>query len=123
MDAEPLLARVRPVCLALPEVVERLSHGTPCWFVRGRKTFVMFADRTHGDPHVALWAAAPSGVAAELIAAEPARFFRPPYVGHRGWVGLRLDLTGEDALDDDELRGLVTDAYRHVAPKGLAAQV
>jgi hypothetical protein len=123
MDAEPLLARVRPVCLALPEVVERLSHGTPCWFVRGKKTFVMFADHHHGDPHVALWAAAPPGVAAELIAAEPARFFRPPYVGHRGWVGLRLDLTGADALDDDELRGLVTDAYRHVAPKGLSARV
>ena len=123
MDAEPLLARVRPVCLALPEVVERLSHGTPCWFVRGKKTFVMFADRTHGDPHVALWAAAPPGVAAELIAAEPARFFRPPYVGHRGWVGLRLDLTGEDALDDDEMRGLVTDAYRHIAPRTLSARV
>ena len=123
MDPEPLLHRVRAACLALPEVVERPSHGTPCWFVRGRKTFVMFADHHHGDPHVALWAAAPPGVAQQLIDDEPTRFFRPPYVGHRGWVGLRLDLDGEDALDDDELRGLVTDAYRHVAPKSLSAQL
>nr|WP_218890575.1 MmcQ/YjbR family DNA-binding protein [Actinomycetospora corticicola] len=115
--------RVRAACLALPEVVERPSHGTPCWFVRGRKTFVMFADHHHGDPHVALWAAAPPGVAEQLIDDEPTRFFRPPYVGHRGWVGLRLDLDGADALDDDELRGLVTDAYRHVAPASLVRLV
>ncbi|MEJ2866988.1 MmcQ/YjbR family DNA-binding protein [Actinomycetospora sp. OC33-EN08] len=121
METDPLLERVRAACLALPEVVERMSHGTPCWFVRGKKTFVMFADHTHGDPHVAIWAAAPPGAAAQLIDDEPARFFRPPYVGGRGWLGLRLDLDGEDALDDDELRGIVVEAYRHVAPKRLSA--
>lgn len=119
-DVERILAVVRVACLALPEVVERPSHGSPAWFVRGRKTFVTFADRTHGDPHTAIWAAAPAGVATELVAAEPARFFVPPYVGHRGWVGLRLDLDGDDALDETELRGVAVDAYRHVAPKSLA---
>jgi len=119
-DVERLLAAVRRACLVLPEVVERSSHGTPAWFVRGKKTFVTFADRTHGDPHTAIWAAAPPGVTAELVAAEPARFFVPPYVGHRGWLGLRLDLTGPDALDETELAGIAADAYRQVAPKTLA---
>lgn len=119
-DVERILAAVRRACLALPEVVERPSHGAPAWFVRGKKTFVMFADHHHGDPHTAIWAAAPPGVTAELVAAEPARFFVPPYVGHRGWLGLRLDLDGEDALDETELRGIAEDAFRVVAPRTLA---
>jgi hypothetical protein len=119
-DVERLLAAVRRACLALPEVVERPSHGAPSWFVRGKKTFVTFVDRHHGDPHTAIWAAAPPGVTAELVAAEPARFFVPPYVGHRGWLGLRLDLAGPDALDETELAGIAADAYRQVAPKALA---
>lgn len=114
---------VRTLCLALPETSERLSHGTPTWFVRGRKTFVSLADHTHGDPHLAIWAAAPLGVAGELVAAEPGRFFVPPYVGHRGWIGVRLDLTGADAVDPDEMRGIVTDAYRHVAPRTAVARL
>jgi hypothetical protein len=119
-DVERILAAVRAACLVLPEVVERPSHGTPAWFVRGKKTFVSFADRVHGDPHTAIWAAAPPGVTAELVATEPRRFFVPPYVGHRGWLGLRLDHTGEDALDPTELAGIAADAYRTVAPKTLA---
>ncbi|MDT7744150.1 MAG: hypothetical protein QOE59_3228 [Actinomycetota bacterium] len=118
-DVERLLAAVRRACLVLPEVVERPSHGAPAWFVRGKKTFVMFADHHHGDPHTAIWAAAPAGVTAELDAAEPARFFVPPYVGHRGWLGLRLDLAGPDALDETELAGIAADAYRQVAPTTL----
>ena len=122
-DVERLLAAVRRACLMLPEVVERPSHGAPAWFVRGTKTFVMFADHHHGDPHTAIWAAAPPGVTAELVAAEPARFFVPPYVGHRGWLGLRLDLAGPDALDRTELAGIAADAYRQVAPRTLARRL
>ena len=118
-----LLAGLRAACLALPEVTERLSHGSPAWFVRGKKGFVHFVDHHHGDPHVAFWAAAPPGVQAEVVAAEPARFFVPPYVGHRGWIGMRLDGTGDDAVDWDEVREVVTDAWRHVAPQRLAAQL
>ncbi|WP_237706568.1 MmcQ/YjbR family DNA-binding protein [Kribbella flavida] len=113
------LERLRALCLALPEVTERLSHGEPTWFVRGRKTFVMFANRHHDD-RVGCWCAAPEGAQEELLATDPERFFRPPYVGHRGWVGVYLDV--ED-VDWDQLADVVRDAYRQVAPKSLVAQL
>lgn len=119
--ADDPLPRLRGICLSLPEATEKISHGTPCWFVR--RTFVMFAEHHHGHPHVAFWCAAPPGVAAELIAAEPERFFRPAYVGHRGWLGVVLDGEGEDAVDWDEITEIVTDAYRTVAPKMLLARL
>ncbi len=119
--AEPdaVLAQVRAACLALPEVEERLSHGTPTWFVRGKKTFVMFQDDHHSDGILGIWCAAAPGVQGELIEAEPDRFFRPPYVGHRGWIGVRLDRSP----DGDELAQIVADAYRQVAPKTLVARL
>ena len=86
MPAAPL-DLVRSMCLALPEVTERLSHGAPSFFVRDKKTFVMFMDDHHGDGRLALWCAAPPGAQEEMLAQDPARFFRPPYVGHRGWLG------------------------------------
>lgn len=113
------LALVRAACLALPEVTERLSHGAPSWFVRGKKTFVMFHDDHHGDGRLAIWCAAPAGVQGQLVGEEPDRFFVPPYVGHRGWLGVRLDR----AVDADELDGIVREAFRTVAPKTLAAQL
>jgi hypothetical protein len=113
------LARVRRICLALPETTERLSHGARTFFVRGKKTFVMFHDDHHGDGRLAIWCAAPPGVQETLVGAEPDRFFRPAYVGHRGWLGLRLDRD----LDWDEVEAVVEDAYRTVAPKTLVAQL
>jgi len=113
------LARVRAACSALPEVEERLSHGSPTWFVRGKKTFVMFVDDHHGDGILGIWCAAPPGVQEELVETEPARFFRPPYVGHRGWLGVRLDVDP----DWDEVAGICADAYRTVAPKTLVKQL
>jgi len=109
--------RLRSICCALPEVTERLSHGEPTWFVRGRTSFAMAADHHHDD-RLAVWCAAPPGVQAELLESEPDRFFRPPYVGGRGWIGVRLDV-GE--VDWDELRSVLTDAYRCVAPARLVA--
>ncbi|RKQ93150.1 hypothetical protein C8N24_3010 [Solirubrobacter pauli] len=109
------LDRVRALCLALPEVTERLSHGAPAWFVRGKKTFVMFLADHHGDGRLALWCAAPRGMQEALVAAEPEHYFRPPYVGHRGWIGVQLD-TG---LDWDAVAGAVEDAYAEVAPTSL----
>lgn len=111
------LQRVRAACLALPEATERLSHGSPAWFVRGKKTFVMYLDDHHGDGRLALWCAAPPGLQAELVDQEPVRFFRPPYVGHRGWIGVRLDRDP----DWDEIAAICEDAYRQVAPKTLIA--
>lgn len=114
-----VLERVRAICLGLPEATERLSHGSPTFFVRDKKTFVMYLDNHHGDRRLALWCAAPAGAQAELVSAEPDRFFVPPYVGHRGWLGVRLDRD----LDWDEVAGIIRDAYRQVAPKGLVAQL
>jgi len=111
-----VLTRLRGICLALPEVEERLSHGEPAWFVRAKRLFVTFADRHHDD-RVACWCAAPPGAQEALVAHHPERFFRPPYVGHRGWLGVYLDVP----VDWDEVAELVCDAYLLVAPKGLAA--
>ncbi|MFB9237215.1 MmcQ/YjbR family DNA-binding protein [Plantactinospora siamensis] len=113
-----LLDRVRAICLALPEVTERLSHGSPTWFVRGKTTFVTLHVTGHHEsrfPH--LWCAAPAGAQQELVAEDPERFFRPPYVGGRGWLGVRLD----GRVDWSEITELCTDAYRVVAPRRLAA--
>lgn len=109
------LDRLRALCLALPEVTEKVSHGEPTWFVR--RTFVMFADHHHDD-RLAFWAAAQPGAQEELVAADPGRYFRPPYVGGRGWVGVWLDVPD---LDWTEIAEVVTDAYRTVAPKRLVA--
>jgi hypothetical protein len=107
------LVRLRALCLALPETTERLSHGEPAWFVRGKKTFVMYADHHHDD-RVGFWCAAAVGVREALLGSAPDRFFYPPYVGHRGWLGVRLDV---DGVDWGEIGELVTDAYRVVAPR------
>jgi hypothetical protein len=109
------LERVRRICLALPEVSERLSHGAPTFFVRGKRAFVMVLTNHHGDGRFAIWCAAPDGLQATLVEADPERFFIPPYVGHRGWLGVRLDR----ALDWDELTGIVEDAFADVAPRAL----
>jgi hypothetical protein len=108
--------RVREICLALPEVTEKLSHGSPTWFVK--KTFVSFSDHGHGGP-LAIWCAAAPGVQEEAIEKEPDRFYRPPYVGVRGWLGVRLDVD----VDWDEIAAIVKDAYRQVAPRRLVAEL
>lgn len=112
------LERLRTLCLGLPEVTERLSHGEPTWFVRGKKTFVMFADHHHDD-RLAFWCAAPPGAQEAAVGSEPDRYFRPPYVGPRGWLGVWLDVP----VDWGEIADLVDDAYRAVAPKGLIADL
>ena len=113
------LDQVRAICMALPEVEERLSHNSPAWFVRGKKTIAMWVDDHHGDGNVGIWCAAPAGVQEEMIRLEPDRFFRPPYVGHRGWIGVRLDRQA----DWDEVAEILADAYRCVAPKKLVVEL
>jgi hypothetical protein len=118
VSADPV-ERLRALCLALPEAAERLSHGEPCFFVRGRSLFVMLDSHHHGAEHLGFWCAAPPGVQEELIAEDSRRFFRPPYVGHRGWVGVRLRADGLAETDWAEVDEIVRDAYRQVAPKSL----
>ena len=110
------LDRVRALCLALPETSERLSHGAPTFFIRGTRSFVMFHDNHHGDGRLALWAAAPPGMQAMLVDAAPEHYFVPPYVGHQGWVGVRLDRD----LEWEEIGGVIEDAWLTRAPKRLA---
>jgi hypothetical protein len=110
--------RVRAICLAFPEATEKLSHGAPAFSVK--KQFVQSWPDGHHDhdfPH--LWCAAPPGSQEALVASEPERFFRPPYVGGRGWVGVRLD----GPVDWDEIATLCEDAYRAVAPPRLVARL
>jgi len=110
-----LAERLRGICLALPEVTERPSHSAPTWYVRDKKSFVtLWAQGHHQNQFPHLWCAAPPGAQAELIAAEPDRIFRPPYVGGRGWIGVRLD--GEP--DWAEIAELCQDAYQTVAAGG-----
>lgn len=113
MTDDPL-ERLRQLCLALPETTERLSYGEPTWFVRDKKTFVTYANHHHDD-RLAFWCAAPQGFQDVLLHAAPDRFFIPPYVGHRGWIGVRLDVE----VDWDEIATIVEGAYRAVAPARL----
>ena len=114
-ERDEILARIREICLGLPETSERLSHGAPAFFVRGKRAFLMVVTNHHGDGRFAIWCAAAPGTQQLLIEVDPERFFRPPYVGHRGWLGVRLDR----AVDWDELTGIAEDAYAEVAPKNL----
>ena len=109
-------ARVRGICLALPGASEKVSHGAPAFFAG--KQFVMLWPHGHHDnrfPH--LWCAAPAGAQEGFIAMQPERMFRPPYVGGRGWIGVRLD----GQVDWDQVEMLCEDAFRSVASKKLVA--
>jgi hypothetical protein len=118
-ERDRTLRRLRGICLALPETSERLSHGAPTFFVRGKRAFVMVLTDHHDDGRFAIWCAAPEGMQRVLVEADPERFFVPPYVGHRGWLGVRLDR----GLDWDELAGICEDAYAEVAPPTLLRAV
>ena len=111
------LERVRDLCLALPEATEKEAWGAPTFRIRN-KLFAMFADDHHKDGRIALWCHAPEGIQAVLVGADPVKFFKPPYVGPKGWIGIELD-----RIEDSELEGLVRQAYLMVAPKKLKALV
>jgi predicted DNA-binding protein (MmcQ/YjbR family) len=91
--ADPL-PQLREICLALPDATEKLAWGEPTFRVKGR-VFAMYSNHHHGDPHLSVWLNAEQGVQATLIASDPKHFYRPPYVGPGGWIGIRLD-TGLD---------------------------
>jgi len=118
IDVARALRMVRAAVMRWPETSERLSHGGPAFFVTGKRCFVMFHDDHHQDGRLAIWCAAPDGVQQEMVETEPDRFFRPPYVGHRGWLGAQLL-----GVTQAELDAIVLDAYRQVAPKRLLDQL
>ena len=110
--------RLRAICLALPEATEKIAWGEPTWRVRG-KLFAQLDDHHHGADHLAVWLPAPLGEQEAMVFTDPVRFFRPPYVGSRGWVGVRIDRKSDWAL----LARLVEQAYRMVAPPRLQAAI
>jgi hypothetical protein len=110
---EDHLERVRRICLAMPGAWEKLSHGEPTFFV-GKKVFAMFSDNHHNDGRIAVLCPAPPGFQAMLIEAEPEKFYNPPYVGVRGWVGIHLN-----RIQDEELTSHLRQAWRMIAPKKL----
>ena len=109
------LERVRAICADLPETTEKMSHGEPTFFVN-KKVYVMFANNHHNDGHIAVYLPAAIGIQAMLIKASPEKFFRPPYVGVRGWFGIELD-----RVSDEELASHIREAWRLIAPKRLLA--
>jgi hypothetical protein len=120
------LNRVRAIALALPGVSEKLSHGEPCFFVRGRRALCYFHDDHHGDGRISLWCPVPPDLREALVNTEPDRFFRPPMSAKgtfSGWLGVYLDTAREDELDWDEIAAIVEDAFRYVAPKTLVAEM
>jgi hypothetical protein len=110
---EKHLQRVRRICLALPETMEKLSHGEPTFFVR-KKVFAMFSNNHHNDGHIALMVPAAIGIQQMLIEASPEKFYKPPYVGVRGWVGIELD-----RIKDEELAFHIHEGWRLIAPPSL----
>ena len=88
---ERLIQRLRAMCMAFPEANEKLSHGEPTWFAGKGKVFAMLDNHHHGSEHLSVWLPMPPGVQEELVVADSTRFFRPPYGGSAGWIGVVLD--------------------------------
>ena len=105
------LLRVRKICLSLPEATEKLSHGEPTFFVK-KRVFVMCSNNHHNDCHVAVLLPAPPGLQEALIEEAPDTYYRPPYVGGSGWIGVELDQVSNDALE-----GHIREAWHLIARK------
>lgn len=117
--AHTCLERLETIGAGFPEVSTRLSHGTPTLFIREKKTLCSLWEDHHGDGELAIWVPAAPGVQHELVESDPERFYLPPYVAHRGWVGMRLNIDP----DWNEVAAILDDAYRLVAPKTLIKQL
>jgi hypothetical protein len=113
LPAETQIDRVRKLCLALPGASEKLSHGEPTFFV-AKRVFVMFANNHHSDGHTAIWIPAPLGAQAAMIEEAPETYFKPPYVGVKGWIGVELTRTSDTILAD-----LIRKAWQLTAPRAL----
>lgn len=113
--SEKQLERVRKICHALPETEERLSHGEPTFFVR-KKVFAMFANNHHDDGRIAVWLPAPPGLQEVLVESNPQTYFKPPYVGVRGWIGIELE-----QISNEDLAFHIRDGWQLIAPKKLIA--
>ena len=114
-SGEKHVERVRKVCLQLPETMEKLSHGEPTFFVK-KRVFAMCSINHHNDGHIAVVIPAAIGIQAALIEESPKKFYRPPYVGHAGWVGIELP-----RVSDKELSAHIREAWKLIAPEKVRA--
>ena len=105
------LKRLRRWCLAMPGAIEKISHGEPTFFTP-RRVFAMFANNHHGDGHIAAWLPAGEGVQGALVEEAPEIYFKPPYVGPSGWIGVELS-----RVDDEQLGALVREAFQLITAK------
>jgi len=112
-DSDAAIRRLREICLALPGAAEKEAWGE-CTFRVGGRMFAMTDCNHHGDGHVAVWCNAPLGFQKILVESSPRKFFVPPYVGHKGWVGVRLDLAD---VEWGEVADVVEESYRMTLPK------
>jgi hypothetical protein len=112
MSLDAIGARLRAICLALPEAKEELMRRGPSYRVADK----IFALERPWNGSLALWCKVPHGAREIMLEAEPARFFIPPYFGPKGWIGVGLD----DKADWREVEAFVRRSYRLVAPKRLA---
>jgi hypothetical protein len=109
------IVRLRRLCLTISGTLEKTSHGEPTFFTP-KRVFAMFANNHHGDGHVAVWLPAGPGVQEAVIEEAPQIYFRPPYVGSAGWIGVELS-----KVDDDQLGSLIREAYHLIAAKDRGA--
>jgi len=116
-DSNPAIRRLREICLALPEAFEKEAWGECTFRVTGGSMFAMTDNNHHRSKHIAVWVKAPLDVQELLVSADAKRFFVPPYVGSKGWIGVRLDYK----VDWDELREILKDGYAMSAPRRLRA--
>jgi hypothetical protein len=116
-DPEPVLSRLRELCLELPEAAEKLSHGSPAFFIEKGKVFAYFTDNHHNDGRTAVLVKTSGSEEQEmLIEADPELYYRPPYIGHVGWIGVRLD---QGEIDWDHIGDRVAQSWELVAPRRL----
>jgi hypothetical protein len=116
LDKGKQLARFRRICTSIPGTIEKVSHGEPTFFTP-KRVFAMFANNHHGDGHIAVWLPAAVGVQAALIEEAPETYFRPPYVGVNGWVGVELS-----KVDDEQLGALIRESFRFIDLKATASR-
>ena len=116
LDHGKQLARLRRICMSIPGTIEKISHGEPTFFTP-KRVFAMFANNHHGDGHIAVWLPAAPGVQIALIEEAPETYFRPPYVGVSGWVGMELT-----KVDDEQLAALVREAFLFIDLKSTASR-
>ena len=117
-DSNPALAKLREICLSMPDAFEKEAWGECTFRVTGGSMFAMTDNNHHGSGHLAVWIKAPAMVQEILVNSDPKRFFVPPYMGKKGWVGVRIDYK----VKWDQTAAILNDGYLMSAPRQVRAK-